>query len=138
MLAVFALAALSGAAPPGSIELDVAGLRSAKGVVQVCLTADPKHFPDCKGDPAARRLTAPAAKASGLRFDGMPAGRYAISLFHDENDNGKVDTRLGIPTEGVGFSNNPHLWFGPPSFASAAFAVTDQPVTETVKMKYFL
>jgi uncharacterized protein (DUF2141 family) len=138
LLAALALIALPGAASPGSVELSVAGLRSAKGLIQVCLTADPKHFPDCKGDPAARHLTAPAAKATGLRFDDLPAGSYAISLFHDENGNGKVDTRLGIPTEGVGFSNNPRLWFGPPSFAAARFTVTDQPVAETVKMKYFL
>ena len=68
----------------------------------------------------------------------MPAGSYAIALFHDENGNGRVDTRFGIPTEGVGFSNNPRLWFGPPSFAAARFAVTDQPRAETVKMRYFL
>ncbi len=133
-----ALIALAGAASPGSVTLDVAGLRSAKGLVQVCLTADPKHFPDCKGDPAARHLSVPASQATGVRFDDLPAGRYAISLFHDENGDGKVDTRVGIPVEGVGFSNNPRLWFGPPSFAAAAFAVTDQPVAETVKMKYFL
>jgi uncharacterized protein (DUF2141 family) len=115
----------------------VAGLRSAKGTVQVCLTADPKHFPDCKGDPAARHLIVPAAAAS-LRFNDVPPGDYAISLFHDENGNGKLDTRFGIPSEGVGFSRNPRLMFGPPSFSAAHFTVGAQPVGETVTMKYFL
>ncbi len=132
-----ALTALPGAAPLGSVGLTVMGLRSAKGVVQVCLTADPGHFPDCKGDAAARHLTVPAGAASP-RFNDLPVGDYAISLFHDENGNGQLDTRLGIPVEGIGFSDNPRLWFGPPSFASAHFAVGEQPVSETVKMKYFL
>ena len=37
---------------------------------------------------------------------GLPAGTYAISLFQDENGNGKLDTAVfGIPTEKYGFSN---------------------------------
>jgi uncharacterized protein (DUF2141 family) len=44
----------------------------------------------------------------------------------------------GVPREGVGFSNNPRLWFGPPRFASARFTVADAPVRQQVKLKYFL
>lgn len=130
---------LPAAAPPtGSVELKVAGLRSAKGLVQVCLTGDARHFPDCNGDSASRHLTVPAAAAADLRFDGLAPGAYAIALFHDENGDGKLDTRFGMPTEGFGFSNNPRSWFGAPSFASARFAVTDRAIVETVKLRYFL
>lgn len=47
----------------------------------------------------------------------LPAGPKGIRLFHDANDNGKMDTNfLGIPKEGYGFSNNVKGTFGPPSF----------------------
>jgi uncharacterized protein (DUF2141 family) len=104
-------------------------------MVQACLTTDPKHFPDCKGDPGARHLT--VAAGAPLHFDDLPSGHYAISLFHDENGNGKLDTRFGMPMEGVGFSRNPHLFFGPPSFSAAQFAVTNVAVGQMVKLKYF-
>lgn len=133
-----ALLGETGASPMASLEIGVTGLRSDKGLVRVCVTADPKHFPQCDGDPLARHLSAPASQATSLRFDDIPAGSYAIALFHDENGNGKVDTRLGIPTEGVGFSNNPRLWFGPPSFAQAKIVLTDRPQNETVRLHYFL
>jgi uncharacterized protein (DUF2141 family) len=52
----------------------------------------------------------------------LPAGRYALAAFHDENDNGKLDKNwLGIPTEGYGFSNDVRGAVGPPKFAQAAF-----------------
>ncbi len=58
-----------------------------------------------------------------LTVHDLPAGRYAVKLFHDANSNGELDSNmLGIPTEGYGFSNNAGR-FGPPSFEDAAVAV---------------
>lgn len=55
----------------------------------------------------------------------LPAGRYAVKLYHDANDNGELDRNLvGIPTEGYGFSNNAGRR-GPPSFEDAAVIVVD-------------
>ena len=62
-----------------------------------------------------------------LRFTvhDLPDGRYAVKLYHDANANGKLDSnRLGIPTEGYGFSNNAGR-FGPPPFEKAAVALKD-------------
>ncbi len=55
-------------------------------------------------------------------FENIPAGRYAISIFHDQNSNGKLDSNLfRIPKEPYGFSNNPSTTFGPPDFERASF-----------------
>ena len=126
-----------GAAPAGRVEIDVEGLRSKTGLVQVCMTMRADLLNNCAADPAARRATISAA-APDLIFADLPSGVYAIALFHDENGNGKLDTRMGIPIEGVGFSRNPRLWFGPPRFSAAQFKVTGGPVNEAVKLKYFL
>jgi uncharacterized protein (DUF2141 family) len=118
--------------------LTVTGLRSAKGNVLICLTANARAFPDCSKDPQARSLTAPATRAAALHFDGLAPGSYAVSLIHDENGNGKLDTSLFVPREGFGFSRNPAIAFGPPKFASARFEIGGGDATQTVRVRYML
>lgn len=127
-------ALLAGSAEPGAVELELAGLRSAKGVVQVCLTRDSQRFPDCA--PGSLR-TVPAGQTH-LRFDALPSGAYAVALFHDENRNGRLDTTLGIPREGFGFSRNPPVRFGAPSFAAARFSVSSGETAQSVRVRYLL
>ena len=67
---------------------------------------------------------APIDDTGGTRFvvPGLAAGIYAVSVVHDEDSNGELNTGfLGIPNERVGFSNNPRNRFGPPSFNKARF-----------------
>ena len=52
----------------------------------------------------------------------LPFGNYALSIYHDKNDNYELDTNLlGIPKEPYGFSNNARGSFGPPAYADAEF-----------------
>lgn len=120
-----------------SLVVSVTGLRNQKGNVLVCLTGNAKAFPDCSKDPAAHKRTVRAAAAGSISFAGIAPGTYALSLIHDENGNGKLDTSLAIPREGFGFSRNPRIAFGPPKFASAAFTLSGN-AEQTVKMKYML
>jgi len=126
--------------PPGTeLEIRVEGLRSARGMVRVCLTRDPRHYPDCDRDPAAYRMSAAAAAPETvLRLSGVVPGGYALLVLHDENGNGRVDTFLGIPKEGVGFSRNPALVMGPPAFGKVRFDIAGPPVTQAVRLRYFL
>jgi uncharacterized protein (DUF2141 family) len=117
----------------------IEGLRSTKGQVLACLTAVPKTFPQCKDGTLTRsRLAIPAGQAATIDFGRVEAGRYAVALLHDENGNGKVDYAIMIPREGFGFSRNPVVRMGPPSFESAAFPVGDAPVQLTIRMRYML
>ena len=53
-------------------------------------------------------------------FNDIPPGSYAIAVYHDANQNSKMDKNLlGIPKEGYGFSNDVKGSFGPPSFDDA-------------------
>jgi uncharacterized protein (DUF2141 family) len=55
-------------------------------------------------------------------FSGVPAGTYAVAVFHAEHNETQMETGLfGKPKQGYGFSNNPSSTFGPPGFDSAAF-----------------
>lgn len=131
---------IMGAAPPDQaqpLSMDVQGLRSAKGNFLICVTRHAAHFPDCRDDPEGLHFTVPVT--SGVVALGrMEPGTYAIAIIHDENGNGKLDTFVGIPREGVGFSRNPAIRFGAPSFRSAQFAMAGAAVRQDIKVKYFL
>ena len=129
---------LGAASAPGTVDAGVEGLRSGRGQILACMTTRADLFHDCRRDPQARRATISANGEVSLRFTGLPSGDYALSLIHDENSNNKLDTMMGIPREGFGFSRNPAIRFGPPSFASARFTVVSGEVGETVRVKYLL
>ena len=70
----------------------------------------------------ARTSSEISERRAVCQFTGLSPGTYAVSVFHDENSNGKVDTKfMGIPREGVGASNNAKGHLGPPKFDAAAF-----------------
>lgn len=125
-------------AASASIDLAITGLRSEKGDVLVCLSANPKYFPNCGKDAKARKLKVSAADAGSIQIVGVKPGTYAVALVHDENANGKMDLRLFLPREGFGFSRNPKIGMGPPKFESAQFTVGTQDAHYAVKMKYIL
>lgn len=71
----------------------------------------------------------------GFSVKNLPPGKYAVSAFHDQNDNGKLDTDpTGQPTEVYGFSNDARGTAGPPQFADAAFELGDQAKTISIKL----
>lgn len=136
-LAIAAMALLPGAMPVSDLSLDVTKLRSTRGMIRVCLTAIPANFPSCTDDAKAVTRSIPAT-THDISFDGLPRGDYAIAVIHDENGNGKLDTFAGIPREGFGFSRNPVITFGPPSFKAARFTVSGDADAQQVKMLYLL
>ena len=124
-------------APAAVLDVDVSGLRSAKGVVHACLSADPRHFPDCRADPKALKLSIPADKRS-IHLTGFAPGHYALTLFHDENRNNRLDTMLGIPREGFGFSRNPVVRFGAPKFRNVVIELGPGFTRHAVRIQYLL
>ncbi len=66
-------------------------------------------------------------------FENVPAGEYAITCFHDKNDNGKMDFQPnGMPIEDYGASNNV-MNFGPPRYDDAKFTITNKDVSLAIK-----
>ena len=107
-------------------------------MVRLCLTRNQAHFPDCNRDPAAVKRSVAAAQAASIRLNGLAEGNYALSVIHDENGNGRLDRSLGIPREGFGFSRNPRIRMGPPSFDEVRFALAAAGARQIVRMKYLL
>jgi len=56
-------------------------------------------------------------------FKEVPPGTYGISAFHDEDNDGKLDTNIvGYPTEQYCSSNNARNMFSAPSWKDAKFS----------------
>ncbi|MEJ7934516.1 DUF2141 domain-containing protein [Sphingobium sp. AN558] len=130
------LTGAGGTGQPQPLTMAVAGLRSTKGRILICLTRSPDHFPDCSGDAASHHFSV-AASGDVIALGMIDPGDYAIAIIHDENGNGRLDTFAGIPREGVGFSRNPVLRFGAPSFSSARFPIDGAGVRQDIRIKYF-
>jgi uncharacterized protein (DUF2141 family) len=70
-------------------------------------------------------------------FSGIAAGKYAVSVIHDENLNGKLDKNLlGMPREGFGMSNDVLPRFGPPKFEAVAFSFDGGTSDIKILMRY--
>lgn len=70
-----------------------------------------------------------------ITFKAVPNGIYAISMFHDENDNNKMDTALfGIPKEDYGCSNNATGFMGPPKWQDAKFQINNKSITQHIQL----
>ena len=104
----------------GQIDITVTGVTSTDGFIMIGV-ADPagaSKFPYPKTWAANVRL--PAQQGRVVKTLTLPPGRYAVAVYHDRDNSGKLETgAFGIPKEPVGFSNNPAFLFGPPSDAAS-------------------
>jgi uncharacterized protein (DUF2141 family) len=104
------------------IKLEVTGFRSDNGKLGCSIFNGPEGFPR-DGTKVFRHMWAPIHNGHGeCFFAGVPAGDYAATIFHDENNNNKFDMNwMGMPLEGYGFSNNVKPMFKAPSFDECNF-----------------
>lgn len=111
--------------PQGSLAVEVTLPPHARGQIAYLIFASPRGFPD-NPNQAMRHDFVPVAPSNStqqrITIGPIPPGRYAVSLYLDENSNRKLDKSwLGLPREAVGVSNNPRKILGPPHFNDAAF-----------------
>jgi len=104
------------------------------GEVVAWVFDSPNSFVDLR-DPV-RTVVLPERGATPDYILDLPAGEYALIVFHDANKNGIMDKNfIGIPREWLGFSNR--YWpEGPPTFARAAFRLEgDETKTFDVQLR---
>jgi uncharacterized protein (DUF2141 family) len=133
---VLALATEASAQSPGKLSVSVAGVRNDSGSVRCGLYSSADGF----REPGREMRGAVAPNKNGHAtcvFGGIPAGTYAVAVFHAERNETQMETGLfGRPKQGYGFSNNPSSTFGPPGFNSAAFAYKGGTLNLPVQLSY--
>jgi uncharacterized protein (DUF2141 family) len=109
----------------GEITVEVLGLHNTKGQVFLALFRSEDGFPDSPAKASAGKKVAIKDKQRvSVVFENVPPGPFAVSVFHDENGNSKMDRgALGIPKEGWGASRDAKANFGPPSWDDAKLSL---------------
>lgn len=117
------LGLISQAAAQGKVSVSISNLKSSNGVCRVCLFDNAAAF-NGNGKPVQCVATAVKNKNASASFDNIAAGTYAVSVFHDANNNNKLDLNfVGIPKEGYGASKNKLPFASAPLFKENQFAV---------------
>ena len=115
-----------------NLTIHFIGMESDKGAVFTALYNTENDFlkTSYKGD-----IITITNKKTTVVFNNIPKGIYAVSAFHDENDNKKMDTNfLGIPKEPIGVSNDATGFMGPPKYNDAKFTLSQNTII-TIRIK---
>ena len=121
------------------LKVRIDGLRSTRGKILAYVWNQGDGFPSEK----QKTLTVAEVAIRGGQAEvdvevQASEKRLAISVMHDENGNGKMDSNfLGIPLEGYATSNNvPHSMIGPPRYKDAEFEMQGTPAVVRITMLY--
>lgn len=105
----------------GNLKVIVSNIRNSKGQIGFCLYNSNENFLHPE-----KAMLSSFVKVNGstaeYTFINVEMGTYAISVFHDEDNDKQINSNfLGMPKEGVGVSNNAKGHFGPPKYDDAKF-----------------
>jgi uncharacterized protein (DUF2141 family) len=121
-----------------SLTLNISGMRNMRGNMLICVTRQPRYFPNCSVDPAAHKIKIATKHAAKVHFKAIASGTWAVAMLHDENANNDMDTTASVPKEGFGFSRNPAVYRTAPKFNAAAFKLGTTPAAISIKLQYLL
>ncbi len=113
----------------GTLKVVVKGFENNSGKARLLLFTPDKDdsFPGEQNDALKRVVIDIKNKKAVFILKNIPYGKYAISVHHDEDNDGEIDTNwIGIPNEGLGTSNDAKGNFGPPSFEDASFELNEK------------
>lgn len=102
------------------VELN--GIRNQIGCIRLAFFRNESEF--LAEQPALERALDKENLKDGrltVVLDSIPPGEYGIALLDDENKNGKLDYKLVVPKEGVGFSNYVQKGIRRPRFDDFSF-----------------
>jgi uncharacterized protein (DUF2141 family) len=109
----------------GRVEVRIDGFDNEEGQVLIALFLDDAGWPNDETRAFAASVLPIRDLQAVTEFEEVPAGPFAISVFHDEDLDRELDTGIfGIPTEAYGFSRDARDTFGPPGFDEARLDVT--------------
>jgi len=115
-----------------NLKVKVHNIQDVKGSLKLAIYDREDHF---LKDAVTWGDTLIIDNIASFTFYDLKEGTYAVSIFHDENDNGKLDANfIGIPSEPYAFSNNAKGKFGPPSFEDCQIEVKRGEKEITIKL----
>lgn len=123
----------------GNLNIYIEGFRNNKGSARVLLFSEREkdYFPSNHEKAYSAFVIEIKDKKANINIDNLPYGIYAVTVHHDEDNSGKINTGLmGIPRDGIGISNNIRTRFGPPSFEKASIEILENDMKIKIEMRY--
>ncbi len=119
--------------PEGNIiEVEITDIDNGDGKMMIGLYSSEE---DWLKKTAMSRIGQIKNGKSTVTFENVTDGTYAISSYHDENNNDELDTNfLGIPKEDTGSSNNAPARMGPPQWEDAKFEINGKSIKQTIQL----
>lgn len=113
-----------------NLEINIIKIRNDAGQIAIQVLDEQKKV-------VKQEFVTIANKRSVLMVKGLPKGKYAVQIFHDENKNEKMDFNfMGIPKEGYGFSNDARGFMSAPAFEKQLVTL-DQDRAIQIRLSYF-
>lgn len=133
-LSLFILFAINAFAQEVPFTLEVTNVGSDKGNIMVGICSTEDQF--LEKDKCTYAFSMPASKGTIVQNLNIAKGKYAIIIYHDENNNKILDRAMfGKPKEYYGFSNNKYGAFGSKPEFSEALINIDGKTNATVKLR---
>ena len=108
------------------VEVILSNIKNNKGVFVISFYNDEKSFPKPGKEALIEKAIVKDTLVHTIKVRLPCEGWYAIAMFQDEDENGKIKKdKIGIPVEAYGFSNNIHPKTSAPSFAACKFYVSN-------------
>ncbi|MEO1262441.1 MAG: DUF2141 domain-containing protein [Bacteroidota bacterium] len=118
------------------INIVFENIQFAKGVIQLALYDSEDSFLDDKNAAAFYSFKVSEKGEMEAALENVALGEYAIAVFHDVNENNKLETNfLGIPTEPYCFSGEGHSKWRPPYYKDAKFAVAERGINLRLRLQ---
>ena len=114
--------------------IEITNIKDIKGRIEFGLYDDPNVF--LSETEQYKVLYLPVVENTVvITIDSLPIGTYAISLMHDLNNDGEMESNFfHIPQEPYGFSNNFHPRFSKPDFEDCQFYYDGESLELTIEL----
>lgn len=110
---------MAGSYNESDLKLVITGVDDVKGSMYIAVFDNKESFPDF-GKQLVEKVLPVDSKTLSCTFKDLPNSDYAVAIFHDKNNNGKLDKNaFGIPLEPYGFSQNARARFSAPPYNDA-------------------
>lgn len=120
-----------------TLIIQVSGLRSNSGSIQVQFFDSQKNFD--KEKPLFTRINQKTNVSDGeftITYHDIKPGLYGIAILDDENNNRKMDYGFFLPKEGFGFSDYYHKGMTQPDFKKFSFTMGSGTKKVSIKVRY--
>ena len=115
-----------------NLTVDIQNIKALTGQINVAVFRPCDKFPSCQ-PVEGKRIDARNGRLQ-IAFEVEP-GDYAVAVYHDVNNNGKLDKKMfGIPKEPYGFSNNYRPIVSGPNFDDCRITIGSAAKTIAIKL----